>query len=185
MRTRQIIFMEKLANTFEALAIIAILVLALNFQFVLHELPCPLCLLQRVGFYCVLFGFLLNLRYGFHPFHYSIAILSALFTAFIALRQIALHVVPGTGHYGSPFLGLHLYTWTFIASMIIVIVTTLLFGIERQYQPYSFKRRTNALIHVLFLLICVTLLINIASVFLQCGMTACPDNPEVYKLVTH
>lgn len=181
MRTNNIVFLEKLANSCEVLAIIGILALALFFEFVLQELPCPLCLLQRVGFYFMLFGFLLNLRFGFRPSHYSIIILGGLYTIFVAMRQISLHVIPGTGAYGSPILGFHLYTWSFIITMVIVVMTTLFFGIDRQYNSVISKQKTNFFIHLLFALVSITLAVNIISVFLECGFAVCPDNPVSFR----
>lgn len=127
----------KTFNVMELLGIQLTLILAIVFQIFLHELPCPLCLLQRIGFFGIALGLLLNLRNGLHPSHYSICLLSALFTSFVALRQIALHVVPGTGFYGAPFLGLHLYSWSFILAMLIIIATSFILGINRQYETLS------------------------------------------------
>ncbi len=78
----------------EIVGVCLILVVALGFQIFLHDLPCPLCMLQRIGFFGVTLGLLMNLRLGLHPSHYALSLLSALFTGFVALRQIALHVVP-------------------------------------------------------------------------------------------
>ena len=176
----------KLGNIFELLAIIVVLALALAFQFVMKELPCPLCLLQRAGFICIAFGFLLNLRYGFRPSHYAIVILSALYTSFVALRQIVLHVIPGTGEYGSPFLGLHLYTWVFVISMVISVVTVLLMSIDRQYDKIAndhfafWKQITN----LLFALMTLIITANIVSTVLECGFHAeCPDDPVRYEML--
>lgn len=176
--------LQLVANLFELAAIIVILLLALAFQIIYHELPCPLCLLQRIGFISIAFGFLLNFRFGLRPSHYAIVILSGLFTSFVALRQIALHVIPGTGAYGSPVLGLHLYTWAFIIAMTIVIITTLLLGIDRQYQKSNYKNiRWTYLTNLLFLLVTMTILANILSAILECGFNACPDNPIRYELI--
>lgn len=180
MRTNSIVFLERLANSFEVLAIVGILALALIFEFVLHELPCPLCLLQRIGFYFMGFGFLLNLRFGFRPSHYSIVILGGLYTAFVAMRQISLHVIPGTGAYGYPVLGFHLYTWSFIITMVIVVLTTIFFGIDRQYDAVITKK-SNFLVHLLFALVTISLLVNTVSIFLECGLAACPDNPVKFR----
>lgn len=181
---KNIIFMDLLANLFEMLIVIFILLLAMAFQVIYYELPCPLCLLQRIGFMSIAFGFLLNLRFGLRPSHYAIVILSGLFTSFVALRQIALHIIPGTGHYGSAVFGLHLYTWSFIISMGIVIVTTVLLGIDRQYQPSNPKNiRWPYLTHLLFLLVTMVILANVVSAILECGFGECPDNPVKYQLI--
>lgn len=132
--TRRITTFERFCNAAELIGILLVLALAVLWQVIYKELPCPLCLLQRLGFFGVALGFLLNLRFGLRPSHYAIVLFSALFTAFVALRQIALHVVPGSGSYGSAILGMHLYSWSFVAAMAIILVTILLMSVDRQYQ---------------------------------------------------
>lgn len=173
--------LERLCNAIELAGVCLVLLMASSFQYLLNELPCPLCLLQRVGFFCIAFGFLLNLRFGLRPSHYSIVILSAVFTSFVALRQIALHVVPGTGSYGSAFLGLHLYTWSFIACIMIIIVTAFLMGFDRQYYgPRSVNGKLQWLVHLLVVGLILLLALNIINVYAECGFMQCPDNPTEY-----
>jgi disulfide bond formation protein DsbB len=180
-KTQEIKLAEWLCNALELSGILLVLFMALLFQIVLNELPCPLCLLQRVGFFGIALGFLMNLRYGLRPSHYAMIILSALFTSFVALRQIALHVVPGTGSYGSAMFGFHLYTWSFIVSMIVIIVTTILMSQDRQYLPIHWdNHRVRWIAHLLFLILIILLAINIGSVLLECGLSECPDNPVSY-----
>lgn len=173
-----------LANLFELSVVIGILILAFLFQLLFHELPCPLCLLQRAGFLCIAFGFLLNLRYGPRPSHYAIVLVSSLYTSFIALRQIAFHVIPGTGSYGDPVLSLHLYTWTYIITMVILTVTSIILGFDEQYQARIISNTYLRIItNILFTLVCLTLIINIVSVILECGLAGCPENPVAYQLI--
>jgi len=173
---------ERFFNAIELTGIIVMLFLAFVLQMVLHELPCPLCLLQRVGFLGVAFGFLLNLRFGLRPSHYAIVLISALFSSFVALRQVALHVVPGTGTYGDALFGLHLYTWCFIIGMLVVVVTTLMLGFDRQYQrPNRNNMRWRSLTHFLFIIVTLLAFANLTSVILECGIQQCPDNPITYK----
>lgn len=168
-------------NTLELIGVVLMLMMAFGFQLILYELPCPLCLLQRVGFIGIAFGFLMNLRFGLRPSHYAIVLLSALFTSFIALRQIALHVVPGTGTYGNALFGLHLYTWSFIVCTLIVIATTFVLSIDKQYlSAYKFKLRVPILVHILFAITVLIIIANVVSVLLECGFKACPDDPVHY-----
>jgi disulfide bond formation protein DsbB len=165
-------------NIFELLGVMAVLSLALIFQFGLGELPCPLCLLQRIGFLGVAFGFLLNFRFGFRPSHYAIVLMSALFTSFVALRQVSLHVLPGTGAYGDAVFGLHMYTWSFIISMMIVITTTVLLGVDKQYfLPLSNDKVWRYWAKLLFAAMLVTIAANIYATYSVCGLHMCPDNP--------
>ena len=110
--------------------ITAILLIALIIQLHDHELPCPLCLLQRLGILAIGFGLWMNIKYGSKPFHYSLSILSALFTSFIAMRQVILHINDplGTG-YGMAFLGLHMYTWVFILCCFAIIALIILMSL--------------------------------------------------------
>lgn len=184
MKTKKFIYLsERVANYAELLAVTIVLCVAFLIQFAFEELPCPLCLLQRFGFVCIAYGLLLNLRFGFRPSHYAIVILSAVFTAFVALRQIALHVLPGTGAYGSAIFGLHLYTWSFIAATLVIISTTVLLGADRQYSKSVIKsKRGRHAVNALFLVVVFLIVANVLSVFLECGWQACPDNPITYEL---
>jgi disulfide bond formation protein DsbB len=176
--------LEKIANLFGFLAIIVILILAQYLQLSFHELPCPLCLLQRAAFMVVAVGFLMNLKFGFRPSHYAAVILSAVLASFISLRQVSLHLLPGTGAYGSPILGMHLYTWVFIISMAIIVLTAILLGIDHQYQqPFKNTRAWKNIIHICFALAVLVIIVNVISVVLECGLATCPDNPIFYKLL--
>ncbi|HYF98220.1 MAG TPA: disulfide bond formation protein B [Coxiellaceae bacterium] len=171
---------ERFLNIIEILCIALMLLLAFALQFIMHELPCPLCLLQRFGFLLASFGLLMNLRFGFHPSHYALTILSALFTAFVALRQVALHVVPGTGSYGSAVFGLHLYTWCFVIALVVVIGTTIMLGIDRQYGSTDKTICKPWIMNTVFAIIAILIASNIFSVLMECGLAVCPDNPLHY-----
>lgn len=178
---------ERILSVFEVGGVILMLFLAFGFQLILKELPCPLCLLQRVGFLGIAFGFLLNLRFGFRPSHYGIVLLSAIYTAFVALRQVALHAIPGSGYYGAPIFGLHLYTWCFLIAMAIIVCVTLALSVDQQYLKKTKRTsvRWRYWIHFLFLLVTLLIIANLISVLLECGFSACPDNPTQYKWLFH
>lgn len=179
-----VVFCQRVANLFEVCGVFMVLLLAFLMQFVYNELPCPLCLLQRFGFMAIAFGFLLNFRFGFRPSHYSIILLSSLFTAFVAMRQVALHVVPGTGAYGNAVFGLHLYTWSFVLSMLVVISTSLLLGVDRQYLEKVRKSRIwEYIVHTLFAVLVFLTVANIVSTVFECGFAQCPDNPAGYEML--
>ncbi len=172
---------EKICNSIEVASVGLILLLAFSLQVILHELPCPLCLLQRAGFFMIAIGFLMNLKFGLHPSHYAMVILGCVFTSAVALRQILLHIVPGTGSYGSTVFGLHLYTWSFILAMGILIDTAILMSFDRQYlRPITKRNRLYKVTNILFAGLVILLFINIGSVLLECGIMQCPDNPTTY-----
>ena len=118
-------------NALGLLGCCAILIVAFWYQVYLGELPCPLCLLQRAAFAAAGIGFALNVRFGSRPSHYGIVILSAVAGAGVSARQVALHIVPGTGSFGSTLFGLHFYTLGLIAfAGLIVGIGVLLLGDE-------------------------------------------------------
>ena len=172
-----------LLNVVELLSIVFVLTMAMVLQIRLHELPCPLCLLQRAGLLGICVGLLLNIRFQPRPVHYTLVLLSAVFSACVALRHIALHVVPGTGAYGSPVFDFHLYTWVFIISMIVITYTAIILGCSAQYQAQPSTNHCcwkKGITHLCFLLVFATALANTVSTYLECGFKECPENPVVY-----
>ena len=174
---------SQFGNSILLLAVLAILATAFIMQFTLNELPCPLCLLQRVGFVGIAFGFLLNIRFGARASHYAVVILSCLYTAAVGLRQVALHVVPNTGAYGSPIFGYHLYTLSFIAAAVFIFLTAILMSCDKQYEDLG-ARKCNPYANYLFILAVIIIAANIVSAVFECGLSAaCPDDPVKYLLL--
>lgn len=181
MKNRNVSRLASYTNILDILGIAIILIITFVFQFFLKEIPCPLCILQRIGLLITSLGLLLNLAYQFRPSHYSLSLLGALLTAFIALRQVALHVTPGSGAYGTTFWGFHMYTWSFILAIIIVLATSLALGIDRQYSVQRIKTKIETVItKALFALIFFLIITNLVSVLMECGLSSCPENPTRY-----
>ncbi len=171
--------------------LIALLLLAMpllgafGIQLLMHEIPCPLCLLQRVGMLGVAVGLIMNLRFGIRPLHYGISIVSALVGATISTRQILLHIVPsadGITGYGDAVLGMHLYTWALVVFLASILGIALLM-IGMKWGDIS-KREIIALgtaEKAVFFLFIILALANTVGAFLECGLLPCPDNPLQYK----
>ena len=111
----------RLLNAIGLILVSAVLCNAFYGQFVDGDLPCPLCLLQRVAFVAVLYGLLLNVVYGAKPLHYSFILISACLGAAIAMRQGLLHIIPGCHLSGAPFLGYHYYPWAVLVFPLTII----------------------------------------------------------------
>ncbi|WP_154202298.1 disulfide bond formation protein B [Vibrio harveyi] len=170
-----------LLNTLGLLGMTAVLLIGFVLQFVLNELPCPLCLLQRIGFVMIMFGFLLNVVYGPHARHYGVVLIGALYGVATSLRQVSLHVIPGTPGYGSPILGMHYYTWAFalfVATIFAVAVILMLTSKEESPEPYQMSN----LGRIACLLAISVVALNAIGTFAECGPYQCPDNPESYWL---
>ncbi|WP_373509737.1 disulfide bond formation protein B, partial [Thiocapsa sp.] len=175
------------SRSLDALGLIAIgLVLAVAFadQLLNHELPCPLCLLQRVGFVLAGFGLAMNLVFGPRASHYALTILGAIAGGAVALRQILLHVVPGTGAYGEPFLGLHFYSWAAILFALIVVgsAVLLLFDARLDASPAE-PEPIGTLARIALVLFTLLVVGNALSTVLECGLGLCPDNPTGYEML--
>lgn len=172
--------LPRFLNTLGLAGICVVLGFAFAWQFAYNELPCPLCLLQRVAFILVGVGFLLNARFGSSPLHYGVIILSALGGAFAAGRQTLLHIGPADAGYGSPFLGLHFYTWAFVAFVLIIVFCALLLMIDRAQSVLSSSAAPNLFVRLVMWAFLLLVVANGVSTLLECGFGACPDNPTSY-----
>jgi len=175
--------LSRLLNAIGLLAIGTVLALAFVDQIWFRELPCPLCILQRAGFFAAGFGIALNLIFGPKPSHYGVAIVGAVAGGAISMRQVLLHIVPGSGSYGDPVFGLHLYTWAFIAAALIVVGCAIMLLDDRQFsraEPMSV--RLKALPLSVLLLFLVLAIANVFSTIALCGGGLCPESPKDYML---
>ncbi|MEO8507723.1 MAG: disulfide bond formation protein B [Betaproteobacteria bacterium] len=172
--------MQRSFDTLALLGICGVLLVAFYYQLVLGELPCPLCALQRVGFVVAGVGLMLNLRAGYSPAHYGLVLLTSVAAGSASLRQIALHVVPGSGSYGSAFFGFHFYTWAFVGYGALVVYVGMMLLLapatpmrDRMPPPAALARLACGLFVVLALA-------NAAAFLLECGLGPCPDDPVNY-----
>jgi disulfide bond formation protein DsbB len=181
----------KYLNIFDLIGITSVVATAFFFQFFMNELPCPLCLLQRICLLAIGFGFLLNIHYEVRPIHYALSLLAAVFTAFVALRQITLHIAPGDAGYGSALFGFHMYTWAFMLCVAAIVYISILLSVPRQYHLQRNKEKVSEVKnskmrkfgHLVFAIYIVIIGTNIISTFIECGFQECPDNPVSYQLL--
>jgi disulfide bond formation protein DsbB len=170
-------------NVFAVLAIGGIFLFAFYWQLVRGELPCPLCLVQRLGLLGAGLGFALNVRFGSSESHYGVVIVSALVGGAAAARQILLHIVPDTGSYGSALYGWHFYTWALVAFVAIAAFAGLLLFIEAQFVEGTHDLRPSLVAQGVGWLFVALALANAVSTLLLCGFGSCPDNPTGYELL--
>jgi len=169
-------------NGLGALTVFGVVFGAYGFQFILLEPPCPLCLLIRLGMIGVGFGLALNVLFGPRPLHYGLALLAAMFGALASLRQVMMHIVPGTGSYGDPAFGMHLYTWAFIVFVTITLAIAVVLFFRDQFDepvgPPPAAVRWMAII----VMACGIFLAgaNVITTLLECGVGACPDDPTTF-----
>jgi disulfide bond formation protein DsbB len=156
-----------------------LVIFSLALQFSTHELPCPLCLLQRMGSLVMALSLALTLQFGHRTRHYGLTLIASIFTGIVASRQTLLHIIPGTDTYGDPFLGLSLYVWMVIVCLLVVSYITAMLVIgannEKRLQPAKFAKITT-------LLVLAVIFIATAMVFFECGLQGCPENPTQYHM---
>lgn len=171
-------------NAMGLLALSSALGFALADQLIMHDLPCPLCLLQRMAMFGVGIGLVLNIAVAHEPRHYAMMIISAVLGMFIAIRQILLHIVPGTGAYGDPFLGLHFYTWAFILFVGVIAGASLMLLVNGSW-PRARGRAIPLLGHAAIGIFFLLAVANVLGTTFECGTGACPDDPTTYEWLNH
>ncbi len=175
-------------NALAGLGIAGILAFAFLWQIVLEELPCPLCLLQRLAFVAIGFGICLNIRAGLRPSHFGVILLGALYGVLASSRQVMLHIVPGSGAYGSPLWGLHFYSWALLAFLAVILLVALvlfLFGAAVAEAPpadAAMAADPGWLGRIAFFAVAGMTLVTLLAAFAECGFSECADNPVSYWL---
>src|ERR1700730_5137950 len=82
--------LDRLILCFMLLALAGVLTAAMSFQYLDGEIPCPLCLLERVAMFACCFGLIRQLRDGGSQRGAGIAMISAVLLLWISVRQTLL-----------------------------------------------------------------------------------------------
>src|SRR3984957_13587508 len=172
-------------NSLGLYALALVLAAAFAAQLLLGELPCPLCLLQRLQFTLLAIGPILNIRFGPRPSHYALSLLAAIVGAAFSRRQILLHILPGDAGYGTALLGYHYYSLALIGfvAAIVLLVAILLF--DRQFTADNIAPAVapGAFATAAVWLVIGLTALNVVSTLLGWGFSACAENPAVYELL--
>ena len=163
------------------MAVIAgILTAAMTLQYAKGELPCPLCLLQRVALFGVCFGIMQNFRSGFSYQNTGFSLLFTIFLLIVSVRQSLLDITPRPGHdyIGSAVFGIHMPVWSIIIALCLLIAFAAklaVLGGDQHLRDNDVK--TFPLIGRAASLLSLTVIalgaINLVSAVLQCGVGQC------------
>ena len=160
--------------------IAAILTAAMTLQYANRELPCPLCLLERVALFGICFGALANFRHGFSYRNTGYSLLFAVLLLVVSARQTLLDIYPRPGHayIGSAILGIHMPVWSIIIAVTVLAAYAVKLAILggdaflRNADVNAFpqiKRSADAI----GLYVIALAAVNLVSVVLQCGLGEC------------
>ena len=159
-------------------AIAGILTAAMVMQYAFGELPCPLCLLQRVALFGVGFSVMLGLRHGDTARSTGLGLVISIFLLIIAVRQTLLDIYPRPGHeyIGSAVLGLHMPVWSVLIALALIAGYALkltVFG-DSEHRPdlasFPALKRVATAASIYVVALCA---INLGSVIVQCGLDQC------------
>jgi disulfide bond formation protein DsbB len=171
-------------NTIALYLVLLILALAFWLQFGFNQLPCPLCLLQRVAFTLIAAGLVFNLKFGPRARGYGLILLSAAVGGVAGVRQILLHIAPGDSGYGMPILGLHDYTWATIVFAIAIVSTGVVLVFDKSLKIAETPRPLGVVAMAGIWCALAMTIAQAVSALVECGFATCPDNPVSYELLS-
>jgi disulfide bond formation protein DsbB len=163
------------------LAVIAgILTAAMILQYAKSELPCPLCLLQRVALFGVCFGIMQNFRSGVSYQNTGFSLLFAILLLIVSVRQSLLDIYPRPGHdyIGSAVFGIHMPVWSIIIALCLLIAFAAKLAVlggddhlrDNDVKSFPAIARVATLLSLYVIALCA---INLVSAVLQCGFGQC------------
>jgi disulfide bond formation protein DsbB len=177
---RSVAFLNYLYLFLMMLVIAAILTAAMTMQYAYGELPCPLCLLERLALFGICFGIILTFRHGFSYQNTGISLLFALLLLIVSERQSLLDIYPRPGHayIGSAVFGLHMPVWSIVIALVILIAFAAKMAViggddhlrDNDVRSFPKLRAAAAALSIFVIILCA---INFVSVFLQCGLNEC------------
>lgn len=154
-----------------------VLCMAMYHQYFMGEIPCPLCLMQRVAFLGFAYGAMMQFM-GSHRLRYvGVSLFFVFVLMVISLRQSLLDICHTAGHVwvGSAIMHIHMPIWSFIIAvgLLFFIAFDLMF-ITREYNnnimEYPLLR---SIFNIMVILMIVISAINFLSTFVQCGLYNC------------
>ncbi|MFF4419996.1 disulfide bond formation protein B [Streptomyces sp. NPDC001549] len=180
---------------FFALGWSAVVCAGLYHQFGRGDIPCPLCVAQRMFMLLAALGAAYIIRSALisgtvtgrvYMTGWGLSLVAAIGGSFASWRQTMLHILPGAKGYGSEVLGLHLYVWAWILFQLSVVAI----GVALAFAHVTADRavpavrpgalRTAGMCALWFLGMVIA--VNLLAVFLEEGFHwFLPDAPNRYR----
>ena len=181
----------RILNLLGMLAMVGVLMGAYGYQFAHEELPCTLCLLQRLAMIAVAMGAAMNVMLGPDPRHYGVILVSAALGGAVSVRQMMLHINPffdttsgaptleatSNPAFGEPVFGLHLYVWGLLLFAVVILAVGAVMLFRGQFDKTASEsatiKRIGGIGVGLLVLIAVA---QAATTFMECGFGDCPND---------
>jgi disulfide bond formation protein DsbB len=183
--------LARVLNFIGLMAMIGVLIGAYGYQFYYRELPCTLCLLQRVAMIAVAIGAAMNVVLGPDPRHYGVCLVSAVFGGAISIRQTLLHINPffdtatakptlsaaANPPFGHAVMGLDLYVWGVVLFGVVILAVGIVLLFREQFrsvasEPDWLTRLAGVGAGLLF----IVAALQTVTTFMECGIGDCPNN---------
>lgn len=178
---------------FEVAGICGVLIGAFFVQFVEKELPCPLCMLQRMAMMLAAMGpfYLLgrlqskgSIGVDTMARAYGMSIIAATLGLVMSSRQVLLHILPGDPGYGSKVFGMHLYSWGVVVFLVVILVSGATMILARQMHIENSPHRSSIATRILSAIFIAVIGANVIATFVESGFHPfLPDNPTGYELL--
>jgi disulfide bond formation protein DsbB len=169
--------LDRLVLCLMLLALAGVLTAAMGFQYLNGEIPCPLCLLERVTMFACCLGLIQQLRDEGSQRGAGIAMLSAVLLLVISVRQTLLDIVPRPGHayIGTAVFGLHMPVWSVLIAVALLIGFAVRLAVlgGPSWTPPTERSALLRLSTGLGAYVAILCAINFVSVFVQCGLGQC------------
>ncbi len=175
--SRWSVILDRLTLWLMLLALAGILTAAMVIQYVERDLPCPLCLLQRVAMFGCCFGLIQQLRSGGSQRGAGIGLIFSVLLLLISARQTLLDLFPRPGHayIGGAIFGIHMPVWSVFIAVALILefaVRLAVFG-GPGAAPEAEGSPLRRLTYGLGLYVVVICGLNCLSVLVQCGFGEC------------
>lgn len=178
---------------FEVAGICGVLLGAFFVQFVEKELPCPLCMLQRMAMMLSAMGpfYLLgklrstgSIGVDVMARAYGMSILAAVLGLVMSSRQVLLHILPGDPGYGSAVFGMHLYSWGVVVFLVVLVMSGLTMLLATQLHIERSPHQNSIITRLLGWIFIAVIGANVVATFVESGFHPfLPDNPTGYELL--
>lgn len=172
-----VVLLDRLLLLLMLLVIAGILTMAMVLQLAFGEIPCPLCLLQRVAMLGCCLGITQQLHAEESQRGAGIGLVFALLLLVISARQTLLDIVPRPGHayVGQAIFGLHMPVWSVAIALALLLGFAVRFALFGGPRDAALNRRSalNRYARALELYVVLIAAINFVAVVLQCGLGEC------------